>query len=141
MDDPYNLERFVAAQNAGGIYGRAVAELRRERKTSHWIWFVFPQIAGLGLSATSRAYAISSLAEAKAYLQHEVLGPRLIECAGIVATARANTAEQIFGALDARKLHSSMTLFLRADPAEALFQQVLERYFHGLPDSATDERL
>jgi uncharacterized protein (DUF1810 family) len=141
MDDPYNLERFVAAQNAGGTYGRAVAELRRERKTSHWMWFVFPQIAGLGLSETSRAYAISSLTEAKAYLQHAVLGPRLRECARIVAAARAETAEEIFGGIDARKLHSSMTLFVRAEPTEALFQQVLERYFDGLPDAATDERL
>jgi uncharacterized protein (DUF1810 family) len=141
MDDPYNLERFVAAQNAGGTYGRAVAELRRERKTSHWMWFVFPQIAGLGLSATSRAYAISSLAEAKAYLQHAVLGPRLRECARIVAAAQAETAQEIFGGIDARKLHSSMTLFLRAEPSEALFQEVLERYFDGLPDAATDDRL
>jgi uncharacterized protein (DUF1810 family) len=141
MDDPYNLERFVAAQNAGGTYGRAVAGLRRERKTSHWMWFVFPQIAGLGLSATSRAYAISSPAEAKAYLQHAVLGPRLRECARIVAAAQAETAQEIFGGIDARKLHSSMTLFLRAEPSEALFQEVLERYFDGLPDAATDDRL
>jgi uncharacterized protein (DUF1810 family) len=141
VDDPYNLERFVAAQNAGGTYDRAVAELRRGHKTSHWMWFVFPQIAGLGLSTTSRLYAISSLAEAKAYLQHPVLGPRLRECARIVAAAQAHTAEQILGGIDARKLHSSMTLFLRAEPSEALFQEVLERYFDGLPDAATDDRL
>jgi uncharacterized protein (DUF1810 family) len=140
-DDPYNLERFVAAQNAGGTYDRAVAELRRAHKTSHWMWFVFPQIAGLGLSTTSRLYAISSLAEAQAYLQHPVLGPRLRECARIVAAAQGRTADQIFGGIDARKLHSSMTLFLRAEPSEAVFQQVLERYFDGLPDAATDERL
>jgi uncharacterized protein (DUF1810 family) len=140
-DDPYNLERFVAAQNAGGTYDRAVAELRRAHKTSHWMWFVFPQIAGLGLSTTSRLYAISSLAEAQAYLQHPVLGPRLRECARIVAAAQARTADQIFGGIDARKLHSSMTLFLRAEPSEAVFQQVLERYFDGLPDAATGERL
>jgi uncharacterized protein (DUF1810 family) len=140
-DDPYNLERFVAAQNAGGTYDRAIAELRRAHKTSHWMWFVFPQIAGLGLSTTSRLYAISSLAEAQAYLQHPVLGPRLRECARIVAAAQGRTADQIFGGIDARKLHSSMTLFLRAEPSEAVFQQVLERYFDGLPDAATDERL
>jgi uncharacterized protein (DUF1810 family) len=141
LDDPYDLERFVAAQDAGGTYARAVDELRRERKTSHWMWFVFPQIAGLGRSTTSRLYAISSLAEAQAYLQHPVLGPRLRECARIVAAAQGRTADQIFGGIDARKLHSSMTLFLRAEPSEAVFQQVLERYFDGLPDAATGERL
>lgn len=141
MDDPYSLERFVAAQNAGGTYNQALAELRRGRKTSHWIWFVFPQIAGLGFSSMSKTYAIASLAEAKAYLEHPVLGPRLREVARIVAGARAETAEDIFGDIDARKLHSSMTLFLRAEPTNELFQQVIDRYFDGLPDSATDERL
>jgi uncharacterized protein (DUF1810 family) len=141
LDDPYGLERFVAAQNAGGTYTQALAELRRGRKTSHWIWFVFPQIAGLGFSSTSRTYAIASLAEAKAYLEHPVLGARLREVAGIVAGAPAQTAEDIFGGIDARKLHSSMTLFLRAEPTNQLFQQVLDRYFDGVPDSATDERL
>jgi uncharacterized protein (DUF1810 family) len=141
MNDPYSLERFVAAQNAGRIYEQAVAELRRGRKTSHWIWFVFPQIAGLGFSSTSRTYAIASLAEAKAYLEHPVLGPRLLEVARIVAGASAETAQDIFGGIDALKLHSSMTLFLRAEPTNQLFQQVLDRYFDGLPDSATDKRL
>src|SRR5437764_9034140 len=101
MEDPYNLERFVAAQNDGGTYARAVEELRRGRKTSHWMWFVFPQIAGLGQSQTSRTYAIASLEEARAYLRHPVLGPRLRECAGIVGRAEAATAEQIFGVVDA----------------------------------------
>jgi uncharacterized protein (DUF1810 family) len=141
MDDPYDLERFVTAQNAGSTYDRAVGELRRGHKTSHWMWFVFPQIAGLGQSQMSRTYAISSLEEAKAYLQHPVLGPRLIECAGLVAHAQAETAEQIFGGIDTQKLHSSMTLFQRAEPREALFGQVLDRYFAGIADSATDERL
>jgi uncharacterized protein (DUF1810 family) len=141
MDDPYNLERFVTAQNAGGIYQHAVGELRRGRKTSHWMWFVFPQIAGLGQSPTSRTFAISSLVEAKAYLQHPLLGPRLIECAGLVASAQAGTAEQIFGGIDTQKLHSSMTLFLRAEPSEPLFKQVLDRYFDGVPDRATDQRV
>src|SRR5215213_5491888 len=102
----YDLERFVAAQDAGGTYDRAVDELRRGRKTSHWMWFVFPQVAGLGYSATSRRYAISSLGEAKAYLEHPVLGPRLKECASLVIQAQAASAEQIFGGIDAQKLQS-----------------------------------
>ena|SRR5579859_2089062 len=141
MNDPYDLERFVTAQNASGTYDRAIRELRRGRKTSHWMWFVFPQIAGLGLSQMSRTYAISSLEEAKAYLRHPVLGPRLLECAGVVASAQAGTAQDIFGDIDALKLHSSMTVFMRAEPNEAVFGKVLDRYFDGLADSATDERL
>jgi uncharacterized protein (DUF1810 family) len=136
--DPFNLERFVAAQDAGGTYDRAVAELRRGRKTSHWMWFVLPQIAGLGASQMSRTYAISSLEEARAYLQHPVLGPRLIECATVVAGTRAGSAEQIFGGIDARKLRSSMTLFMRAAPDQGVFKQVLDRYFDGEPDPAPD---
>ena len=141
MDDPYDLGRFVTAQDAGGTYGHATAELRRGRKTSHWMWFVFPQIAGLGQSPTSRRFAISSLGEACAYLAHPVLGPRLIECADIVAQTPGRTAEQIFGDLDAQKLHSSVTLFRRADPGQPVFAQVLDRYFDGLADPATDRRL
>jgi uncharacterized protein (DUF1810 family) len=141
MDDPYDLGRFVTAQDAGGTYGQATAELRRGRKTGHWMWFVFPQIAGLGQSPTSRRFAISSLGEARAYLAHPVLGPRLVECAGIVAQAQDRTAEQIFGELDAQKLHSSVTLFLRADPGAPVFARVLDRYFDGLPDPATDRLL
>src|SRR5262249_7771404 len=141
MSDAYNLERFVAAQDGGGTYDRAVGELRRGYKTSHWMWFVFPQIAGLGFSATSRRYAISALDEAKAYLDHPVLGPRRRECANLVVQAHAPSAERIFGDVDAQKLHSSMTLFLRAAPDETLFQQVLDQYFGGRADTATDERL
>jgi len=141
MDDPYNLKRFVAAQDAGGTYQQAVAELRRGRKTSHWMWFVFPQIAGLGYSPTSRMFAISSLEEARAYLAHPVLGPRLVECATIVSQAQDRTAEQIFGGIDAQKLRSCATLFLRADPGEPVFGQVLAQYFDGRPDPATDQRL
>jgi uncharacterized protein (DUF1810 family) len=141
MDDRYDLERFVAAQDAGGTYDHAVAELRRGRKTSHWMWFVFPQIAGLGQSAVSRQFAISSLEEARAYLAHPVLGPRLAECAGILAETRGRTAEQIFGDIDAMKLRSSVTLFLRADPGEPVFARVLDQYFDGSPDPATDERI
>ncbi|HEY4017536.1 MAG TPA: DUF1810 domain-containing protein [Pseudonocardiaceae bacterium] len=138
MSDEYDLERFVAAQDEGGTYQRAVAELRRGRKTSHWMWFVFPQVTGLGQSPASRRYAISALREARAYLEHPVLGPRLRECAAVVAATSGRTAEQIFGGIDARKLHSSMTLFHRADPGEAVVEQVLENYFGGVPDTATD---
>ena len=141
MDDPYGLGRFVAAQNAGGTYEHALAELRRGLKTSHWMWFVFPQIAGLGQSPTSRRYAISSLDEARAYLEHPVLGPRMLECTGAVSATQGRSAAQIFGAVDARKLRSSMTLFLRASPAEPVFQRVLDRYFDGVANAATDQRI
>lgn len=136
--DPFGLDRFLAAQDAGGSYERAVAELRAGAKASHWMWFVFPQIAGLGQSPTSRRFAISSLAEARAYLAHPVLGPRLAECATIMAGLAGHTAEQIFGGIDALKLRSSMTLFLRADPTRQVFAQVLDVYFGGVPDAATE---
>jgi len=138
MDDPFELERFVAAQDQGGTYDAAVAELRDGRKRSHWMWFVFPQIAGLGQSPISRRYAISSLAEAQAYLAHPVLGPRLVECARIVSEREGRSAEDIFGGIDAIKLRSSMTLFARADPGNPEFQAVLDGYFGGVPDSATE---
>ncbi len=137
-EDPFDLQRFVRAQDEGGTYGRALAELRRGAKVSHWMWFVFPQIAGLGQSAIARRYAISSLAEARAYLDHPVLGPRLTECAGVVAVLTGRTAEQIFGGIDALKLRSSMTLFLHAGPQQPAFQQVLDRYFGGVADTATE---
>jgi uncharacterized protein (DUF1810 family) len=138
MDEPYHLERFVDAQAAGDSYGRAEAELRRGRKTSHWMWYVFPQIAGLGSSSMSRRYAISSLAEARAYLAHPLLGPRLLTCAEIVAAAETGDAEQIFGGIDATKLRSSMTLFARAAPAEGVFTRVLDRFFGGVADAETE---
>jgi uncharacterized protein (DUF1810 family) len=140
-DDGYDLQRFVAAQDGGGTYDRAVAELRAGRKTSHWMWFVFPQIAGLGYSPMAQAYAITSLAEARGYLAHPVLGPRLTECAAILTSLHGRTAEQVFGEVDALKLRSSMTLFMRAAPGEPVFAQVLDQYFDGVPDSATDQRL
>jgi uncharacterized protein (DUF1810 family) len=140
-EDPYDLQRFVAAQDAGGTYDRAKAELRGGRKTSHWMWFVFPQIAGLGFSPKSRTYAITSLAEARAYLKHPVLGPRLTESAAILADIEGRSAEQIFGDLDAQKLRSSITLFTHAAPAEPVFRQVLDRYFGGVPDPATEQRI
>jgi uncharacterized protein (DUF1810 family) len=141
LDDQYDLERFVAAQNAHGTYERAASELRAGFKTSHWMWFVFPQIAGLGQSPTSRHFAISSLPEAAAYLDHPVLGSRLRECAQILADIKGRSADQIFGSIDAMKLRSSMTLFHRAAPDEPLFSQVLTRYFDGIPDHATDALL
>ena len=141
MSDPFDLGRFVDAQDAGGTYARALAELRAGRKTSHWMWFVFPQIAGLGRSATARAFALSSLADAEAYLAHPVLGRRLLECARTVAGLPFTDAEAVFGATDAMKLRSSMTLFARAAPKEPVFGQVLDRFFGGRTDPATEERL
>ena len=139
--DPYDLERFVAAQDAGRTYDRAAAELRGGRKATHWMWFVFPQVAGLGYSPASRTYAISCLEEARAYLAHPVLGPRLVECAAILTGGPGRTAEQVFGEVDAMKLCSSMTLFMRAAPGEPVFRQVLDQYFGGVPDPATDQRI
>jgi uncharacterized protein (DUF1810 family) len=139
--DPYDLGRFVAAQDAAGTYERAVAELRAGRKLSHWMWFIFPQIAGLGRSPVAQQYAISSLDEARAYLRHPVLGPRLAECAAVLTETAGRSAEQIFGGLDALKLRSSMTLFLRAAPAAPQYGEVLSQYFGGIPDPATDQLL
>ena len=141
MADPYRLERFVTAQKEGGTYNAAVDELRAGRKRSHWMWFVFPQIAGLGQSPTSRHFAISSLDEARAYLAHPVLGPRLIDAAQIVAELDGRTADEIFGGIDATKLRSSMTLFAYVDSANPIFGQVLEAYFGGIPDGATERLL
>jgi uncharacterized protein (DUF1810 family) len=141
MNDPFELERFVAAQDQGGTYLAAVAELRAGRKRSHWMWFVFPQIAGLGQSPISRRYAISSLAEARAYLAHPVLGTRLVECAMIVAGLSGTSAQDIFGGIDAIKLRSSMTLFARADPGNPVFGEVLDAFFGGDPDEATERLL
>lgn len=142
--DPYRLERFVAAQDRGGTYPRALAQLRAGRKAGHWIWFVFPQVAGLGFSAMTREYAISSLAEARAYLAHPVLGGRLAECAGALLAVEGKDAEDILGPVDAMKVRSSMTLFAAAAaaaPAGAVFAQVLDRYYGGIPDEATVARL
>lgn len=134
MDD--FLDRFLAAQ--GNVYEGVLLELRGGRKTGHWMWFIFPQVAGLGSSPTSRFYAIPSLDQARAYLAHPVLGGRLRECAGLVLAIDGRTAEQVFGGIDAMKLRSSMTLFQRAAPDEVMFARVLERYFGGVPDPATD---
>ena len=141
MPDPYRLERFVDAQDDGGAYQAALRELRDGRKRSHWMWFVFPQIAGLGQSAASRRYAISSLDEARAYVEHPVLGPRLAECVRALIERSDASARDIFGGIDSMKLRSSMTLFHRADPDNPLFVAVLDRYFGGEPDVATDRLL
>ena len=132
----HDLDRFIAAQE--GAYEGALAELRAGRKTGHWIWFVFPQVAGLGRSEMSRIYAIGSLAEARAYLAHPLLGPRLRECVAALLATRGLSAEAMLGSIDAVKLRSSMTLFLRAAPDEPSFQAVLERFYAGRPDAATD---
>ena len=139
--DPYDLERFAIAQDAGETYAAAVAELRAGRKIGHWMWFVFPQIAGLGRSPMSRKYAISSLEEARRYLAHPILGERLRECVRILTELDGKTAEEIFVSVDAMKLRSSMTLFARAAPESPHFHAVLDRYFGGVADEATTARL
>jgi uncharacterized protein (DUF1810 family) len=139
--DPFDLARFVSAQDEGGTYQGALAELRRGRKAGHWMWFVFPQIDGLGFSPMSRYFGIKSLAEARAYLAHATLGPRLRECAATVAGLATTSAVEVVGSIDAVKLRSSMTLFLRADPTEPVFRRVLDHYFEGVPDPETDRLL
>jgi len=134
-----DLDRFVTEQNRD--YETVLGELRRGRKSSHWIWFIFPQIAGLGHSAMSQYFAIASLDEARAYLAHPILGPRLRECARLVLAVEGRTAEEILGSIDAMKLRSSMTLFHRAAPDEPEFASVLDRYFDGVEDEATLARL
>lgn len=141
MSSAYDLERFVAAQDRNGTYESAVTELKAGRKTGHWMWFVFPQIAGLGHSAISRRYAIGSLGEARAYLEHPVLGARLAQCARVLTESDGANAVAIFGPIDAMKLQSSMTLFDRAAPDDPLFAQVLHLYFAGAADAETDRRL
>ncbi len=140
-DDPFDLRRFEAAQDAGGTYERALAELRAGRKRSHWMWFVFPQLAGLGRSAMAQRYGISSLAEARAYLEHPVLGARLRECARALADLPGRpSATAVLGPVDAQKLQSSMTLFAAADPGGP-FSEVLDRYFDGRVDPVTQARI
>jgi len=141
MDDPFDLQRFVTAQDAGGTYDAALSELRAGRKSTHWMWFVLPQIAGLGTSPTAVRYAIGSLAEARAYLAHPVLGPRLRETTEAVLQAPAASAEALMGGIDAAKLRSSTTLFAHADPDDSSYGEVLQRFFGGREDPATLERL
>jgi uncharacterized protein (DUF1810 family) len=139
VDDPYDLQRFVDAQEP--VLDRVRAELGRGRKESHWMWFVFPQIAGLGSSPTAREYAISSIEEARAYLAHPVLGPRLVECAELVAAVEGRSAAQIFGYPDDLKLRSSMTLFANAARDTPVFTEVIDRFFDGEADPRTLELL
>jgi uncharacterized protein (DUF1810 family) len=135
MDDPFNLKRFVEAQSAE--YEDALAELRAGQKRSHWIWFIFPQMKGLGRSSASEYYGIASLAEAEAYLRHPLLGPRLAECTAAVNRIAGRSIDEIFGFPDNLKFLSSMTLFARAAEDNRIFQTALDRYFNGEPDSKT----
>jgi uncharacterized protein (DUF1810 family) len=140
QDDPYDLRRFVEAQ--APVYHDVLVELRAGRKQSHWMWFVFPQIAGLGRSGTARFYAISSLAEVRAYLDHPVLGVRLRECTELILAVEGRSAHEIFGSPDDLKFRSSMTLFAEAAPREeTLFQAALDKFFGGEPDQRTFEIL
>lgn len=138
MTDPFDLNRFVQAQNP--VFGAVQAELSRGRKQTHWMWFVFPQVAGLGFSAMSQRYAIGSRAEAEAYLAHPVLGPRLIECTRLVLAVDGRTINAILGAPDDSKFRSSMTLFGEVSN-EPIFDDALAKYFAGEPDGATLEIL
>ena len=135
MNDPFNLQRFVAAQDS--VYGSVVAELQAGRKESHWMWFVFPQIQGLGYSGMAVKYAIASAAEARAYLEHPVLGPRLRECVKLVLAIEDASAWDIFGSPDDLKFRSSLTLFAEAATDHQLFRAALEKYFESEPDSLT----
>jgi uncharacterized protein (DUF1810 family) len=139
MDTQYNLERFVEAQ--APVYRKVVAELAAGRKATHWMWFIFPQIAGLGHSAMAQKYAIASADEAAAYLAHPLLGERLRECSALVLAIDDKEAGDIFDPPDDRKFHSSMTLFAEVAPHEAVFQDNINKYFDGVPDQATIDRL
>ena len=138
-DDPYNLARFVTAQQ--DTYARALSEIRAGQKRSHWMWYVFPQVDGLGYSATARRYSVTSAAEAEAYLRHPVLGPRLAACAEAVLRVNARSARDVFGSPDDLKLRSSATLFAAVSPEGSVFHRVLDRYFRGAPDPVTLARL
>jgi len=135
MTDAYNLQRFLDAQES--VYDTVLDELRAGRKSSHWIWFIFPQIAGLGRSGTAQQFAIASLDEAKAYLQHPVLGPRLRACTQLVLDVNGRSAEEIFGYPDYLKFRSCMTLFLTAATDNTIFNNALLKYFDGKPDQLT----
>ena len=137
--DPWDLARFVQVQ--AGMHDAAVRELTAGRKTGHWIWYELPQLAGLGQSPMSVRYAISGLDEARAYLAHPVLGPRLVECCEALLAHAGHGAEEILGSIDARKVRSAMTLFHRADPGAAVFARVLDAFYGGTPDPRTDQLL
>ena len=139
MTDPYDLSRFLRAQNP--VYDQILTELRAGKKEGHWIWFVFPQLRGLGFSPKAEEFGISSYLEAAAYLRHPVLGPRLRECTQLVLSVEGRTIRQIFGSPDDMKIRSSMTLFRSITPHEMVFDDVLRKYFAGRPDTLTLERL
>jgi len=134
MSDPHHLQRFVEAQDS--VYANVRAELTADRKRSHWMWFVFPQVAGLGFSAMAQRFAIGSRAEALAFLAHDILGPRLIECTGLVVSVTGKTIHDILGSPDDLKFHSSMTLFAAVSD-HPLFTEAIARYFAGAKDQAT----
>ena len=138
MNDPFDLERFLEAQS---VFEDVRAELRRAAKVGHWMWFVFPQIRGLGHSGMARRFAISSRAEAEAYLAHPILGSRLKECTRLVNLAKGRSIEEIFGVIDSLKFRSSMTLFARVAGDNTVFTAALDKYFGGQPDKLTLDRL
>jgi uncharacterized protein (DUF1810 family) len=137
--DPYNLQRFLDAQHP--IYGQVRDELRGGRKESHWMWFIFPQIKGLGISTTAQKYALSGIGEAKAYLDHPLLGFRLRECTQLVNDVSGRSVEDIFGYPDHMKFHSSMTLFAHVQPSDKAFDAALKKYFKGELDRNTIAQL
>ena len=139
MDDDYNLTRFVSAQET--TYHSVIAELKRGRKTSHWIWYIFPQITGLGSSLTSEAFAIKSLAEARAYLAHSVLGERLKQCTSLVLQVSGRSAEDVFGYPDYLKFRSCITLFNAVADDDDIFREALDKYYGGVGDERTLEIL
>jgi uncharacterized protein (DUF1810 family) len=137
--DPYDLERFIRAQEHD--YARALSELKDGRKRSHWMWYVFPQLDGLAYSSMSRTYAIKSVQETEAFLKHSILGPRLLECAEVVMGVEGRTASEIFGSPDDMKLRSCATLFARVSPAGSVFERLLAKYYGGKADPKTIELL
>jgi uncharacterized protein (DUF1810 family) len=139
MADPFELDRFVQAQSP--VMSDVLWELCDGRKRTHWMWFVFPQLRALGQSATAKHYGIASLDEARAYMAHPILGPRLIDCARLVLAVQGRTAHDVFGSIDALKLRSSMTLFAAAAPDAAVFRDVIRKYYDGQPDERTVELL
>jgi uncharacterized protein (DUF1810 family) len=138
-EDPYNLARFLSAQKDD--YAQALAEIQGGRKRSHWMWYIFPQVDGLGWSATSKHYAIKNIDEARAYLAHPVLGPRLAVCAQAVLDVKGRTASEIFGSPDDLKLRSSATLFAQVSTPDSVFEEIIDKYFDGRCDERTVELL
>ena len=137
--DPYNLKRFVTAQDP--VFDEVCGELRQGRKVGHWMWFIFPQLQGLGSSSMSSHFGISSLKEAEAYLKHPILGPRLRECTRLVNLIKERSIDHIFGYPDNLKFRSSMTLFVQLSTENQVFRDALEKYFHGREDPRTLKRL